>query len=88
VTPGMYAIWMTFDALDRTVDATDRRELSDRLDGAIVDLFSFCHCCAAFRFGLSQNHQSKNEMSANPTMPPTTPPAMGAAELFDVGSFN
>lgn len=79
---------MMLDALEKTVDATERRELTDRLDAAMVDLFSLCHCFAAFRFGRSQNHQSKNAMSASPTRPPTTPPAIGAAGLSEFGSLS
>jgi len=86
VTPGMYAIWMTLEALVSTVEAIDRTdciEARGRLvmssppfsDSASCQMSS-SNCCLRF---LMQNLQTKNVIRHTTAIPPTTPPAMGPA---------
>lgn len=92
VTPGIYAIWMTLEALVSTVEAIDRTEcIEARPDPrtsfgieASYPVFSVVldsrqavsNCCLLF---LMQNLQTKNVIKQTTTIPPMTPPAMGPA---------
>jgi len=84
VTPGIYAIWIMFDALVSTVDAIDCTVCTDALSLRCIakSLFVFSGgysshsssigCLRPFR----QNFHSRNEITDITRIPPTTPPTI------------
>ena len=83
VTPGMYAIWMTLDALLRTVEATDRLEAwsAANVDAGFSD-GTQPEFLIAFRLGFIQKCHRRNVITATAAMPATTPPTMGPMGVF------
>lgn len=77
VTPGIYAIWMTFDALVRTVDAIECVRLPSprvRLDWSLFSGGS--HVSLRLRGFIQNHHKQKTRMRTTAT-PPSTPPTIG-----------
>lgn len=90
VTPGIYAIWMMFEARVRTVDAIEATvcvEARDRASRVKTEAFDFSipsssssshssSISTSCRLPLSQNFQMQNTTIAMKATPPMTPPTI------------
>jgi hypothetical protein len=87
VTPGIYAIWMMLEALDKTVEAIEptvcvealaSRLIVNSFSASVCSSWSSAHssCSNCCLLGLIQNLHTKYVATAIAINPPITPPAI------------